>query len=217
MQKNMTKNGKKIDTRSWLYWLVIPLTFIVWSLWPQPQATWELRMEESLLDQAATQSCPLLNLLSRYDFIVKSPQRIWNTEQTNLLLTLQAPRDLMPLSVDEINACSLALETNLAVSNLAIEPGETLIEPFVGNESQIFLYAVSLRGTGIARGEMWIVAKYKSAGVSNAVRLPLFSVPIEITPVSILGLPPALVRYIAILVMLILLAVFFHRRLREGR
>jgi hypothetical protein len=110
-------------------------------------------MGESLLDQPATQSCPLLNRLSRYDFIVKLPQRIWKTEQTNLLLTLQAPRDLLPLSVDEINACSLALETNLAVSNLAIEPGETLIEPFVGNESQIFLYAVSLRGTGIARGK----------------------------------------------------------------
>ncbi|NPV42330.1 MAG: hypothetical protein HPY72_13450 [Anaerolineae bacterium] len=217
MRKNKIIKAEKINPRSWLYWLVIPLTFIVWSLWPQPQATWELRMDESLLDQPATQSCPLLNRLSRYDFIVKLPQRIWNTEQTNLLLTLQAPRDLLFLSVNEMNACSLALETNLVVSNLAIQPGETLIEPFVGNESQIFLYAVSLRGTGIARGEMWIVAKYKPAGALNALRLPLFSVPVEITPVSILGLPPALVRYIAILVMLILLAVFFHRRLREGR
>lgn len=217
MRKNKIKKAEKANTHSWLFWLVIPLTFIIWSLWPQPQATWKLHMGESLLDQPATQSCPLLNRLSRYDFIVKLPQRIWKTEQTNLLLTLQAPRDLLPLSVDEINACSLALETNLAVSNLAIQPGETLIEPFVGNESQIFLYAVSLRGTGIARGEMWIVAKYKSAGALNAVRLPLFSVPVEITPVSILGLPPALVRYIAILIMLILLAVFFHRRLREGR
>jgi hypothetical protein len=217
MRINKIKKAEKENTHSWLFWLVIPLAFIVWSLWPQPQTTWELRMDESLLDRSMTQSCPLLNRLSRYDFTVKLPQRIWKTEQTNLLLTLQAPRELTPLSVDETNACSLALETNLAVSNLSIQPGETLIEPFIGKETQIFLYAVSLRGTQDARGELWIVAKFKPAGALDTVRLPLFSVPVEITPVSILGLPPALVRYLAILAMLILLAVFFQKRLREGR
>ena len=217
MPRKNNKNENNIDPRSWLIWLVIPLASIVWSLWPLPQTTWELQMDANFLNQPEAQSCPLLNRLSSYDFTVKLPKRIWKTEQSNILLTLQAPLKLQPLSDNEINACSLALETNLVVNNLSVQPGDTLIEPFVGKDTQVFLYGVSLRDAQDASGELWIVANFRPVGVQNNVRLPLFSVPVEIAPVSILGLPPALVRYLALLVMLILLAVFFHGRLREGR
>ncbi len=217
MKRNKIEKRKKADTRLWLYGLVLPLTFIVWSLWPQPSVLRIMRVNSALLDPALTKSCLLLDQVARYDFEVKLPRRVWKSEQANLILTLRAPRDLKSLTGSEQGACSLAVETNLPATDLIIEPGETMIEPFIGQPSQSFVYSVSLRSGKAANGTLWIYAKLKTDTSQTINRLPLFSIPFQIKEASILGLPPALVRYLALLVMLILLAVFFRGRLREGR
>lgn len=217
MPRKNNKNENNIDPRSWLIWLVIPLAFIVWSLWPQPAVLRTMRVNSSLLDPAFTQGCPLLDQVARYDFEVKLPRRVWKSEQANLILTLRAPRDLKALTGSEQGACSLAIETTLSSSNLLIEPGDTLIEPFIGQASQSFVYSVSLRSAPYAGGTLWIYVKLKAGAAQDVTRLPLFSLPFQVEEASILGLPPALVRYVAILVILVLLAVFFRGRLRESR
>ncbi len=196
-----------------LCWMLIPLTLIIVSLWPQPSTIHTLKIDQVFLDPALMQSCPLLRRLSAYDFELKLPQRIWKTEEANLILTLRAPESTTPLTAEEQGACGLALETNLMVGHLFAKPGNILIEPFVGQETQSFLYAVSLQDEETARGEVWIYANVKPTGAQSTQRLPLFSIPLEISAVSILGLPPALVRYMSLLAMLIMLAFSFRGRL----
>lgn len=208
---------KKNNLRSNLYWLLIPFAFIVWSLWPQPSLLRTMHVNESLIDPALTQSCPLLVQVAKYDYEVKLPRRIWKSEAANIILTLRGPADLKTMTSEEINACSLAVETDLSAADLIAEPGETLIEPFIGQKNQSFIYTVNLRNAQTASGSLWIYAKLKAANASSITRLPLFSIPLEIGEVSILGLPPAIVRYIALLVMLILLAFYFRGKLNERK
>jgi hypothetical protein len=212
----MTK--KKNNTlHSRLYWLLIPFAFIVWSLGPQPALLRTMNVNESLIDPALTQSCPLLAQVVQYDYEVKIPRRIWKSEAANIILTLRAPADMKVLNEEALSACSLAVETDLSAADLIAEPGETLIEPFIGQKNQSFVYTVNLRNAQVASGSLWIYAKLKAADASSVTRLPLFSIPLEIGEVSILGLPPMIVRYIALLVMLILLAFYFRGKLNERK
>ncbi len=204
---------KKTCSNIKLCWMLIPLALILWSLWPQPSTIHALKIDQAFLDPALMQSCPLLRRLSAYEFELKLPQRIWKTEEANLILTLRAPESITPLTAEEQDACGLALETNLIAGHLLAKPGNILIEPFVGEETQSFLYAVSLQDEESARGEVWIYADVKPAGAQSTQRLPLFSIPLEASAVSILGLPPALVRYMSLLAMLVMLALSFRRRL----
>jgi len=213
-QKPQPKKIKKLVRRPIRHlWLLLPLALIIWSLWPQPAEVRVLSLNPDLLDAGLVQDCPLLSRLTQYEFELKLPQKIWKGEEANLMLTLRAPEGSVRLSDQQLSACSLALETNLAADDLSVEPGNILIEPFVGNVSQVFLYALSLPAADSAAGDLWISAAVKPLAAASAQRLPLFSIPVVVSAAAIFGLPPALVRYLALLIMLIPLAVSFRRRL----
>jgi hypothetical protein len=128
---------KKRNRPSLLYWMLLPLALVIWSLWPQPSVTKTMQVNPSFLDATLLQSCPLLKQLSQYEFEVKIPEHVWKEEQANLTLNLRAPEGWQALSDQERNACSLGIETDLEVNDLSVQPGETLIEPFVGEKNAI--------------------------------------------------------------------------------
>jgi hypothetical protein len=117
---------------------------------------------------------------------------------------------VLPLSD---GSCALALETRLVIPNLRSEPGDVIIQPFVGEDTQSFVFTISPLASGTVSGKLWVYADVRDTAAGEGQSLPLFSIPLDLPVWTILGASPVLARYLSLLVLLILLAFNLRRRL----
>lgn len=195
---------------------LLSISLIIWSLWPLPQTRRTMTIDPDFVDSEKLDECGLFSQLLDYEFELVYPRALWKAESSQVLLTLRrasAEANAPSSASDAAGACSLALETRLILSNLHSEPGDTILEPFVGADTQSFVYTISPLQNGVAKGEFWIYAVSGEAGSGASQRLPLFAVPMEMRVWTLFGQPPALVRYLSLLVLLILIAISFRQRL----
>jgi len=180
-----------------------------------------MSINEQFVPAELVESCPLLDQLLAYEFEVTLPEKIWQAESSFILVNIKQKYDgsLMNLGDDSAiqNKCSLALESRLALDGMTIQPGEKVIEPFVGAPAQTFLFTISAPADKAAKGELWISIDVFNPSDGSENRLPLFVVPVSIEVLSILGFPPDLIRYACLLFLLAYLVVWFRKRIqREG-
>jgi len=194
----------------------IMILLIVWSFWPPSNERQTLTVNPGFVENSGWQDCAALNQLLDYEFELVAPRALWAAQSGNLLLTTRrvsgaagGSADLFP---DE-QPCSLALETRLVMSNLQSQPGNVIIQPFVGKDTQAFIFTVTPQAKGSISGKLWVYADVLPADGGEGQNLPLFSIPLEMTVWTIFGQPPVLVRYVSLMLLLILLAFEFRRRL----
>lgn len=196
--------------------MALALLLIAWSFWPPPTDRETLAVSPALVESSGWQDCAALNQLLDYEFELVTPRALWQAQSSTVLLTLRrvsdAGRDAAILS-PSAQDCSLALETRLAAANLHSAPGTLIIQPFVGADTQSFVFTISPQSKETVSGKLWIYASLAPADGGAGQDLPLFSVPLDLPVWTILGQPPVLVRYISLMVLLILLAFEIRQRL----
>jgi hypothetical protein len=195
--------------------MALSVVLIIWSLWPPANNRQTLTINPEFIQSVDRQDCPPLNHLQDYDFELVVPRALWKAQSGTILLTLRRNRGLdgaAALTSSDTN-CSLALETRLLMNNLHSQPGDIIVQPFVGANMQSFMYTISPLASGQVVGKLWVYALVQDVQGGDAESLPLFAIPMELPVWTIFGLPPALVRYLSLLVLLILLALQMRRRL----
>lgn len=195
--------------------LVLVIIFLLcWSIWPMPIQTQVLRINEDYITQIDGYECALVDQLLDYSFELRIPQKIWKSEMDYIQLDLQRDSDSGTASefLKDIN-CNLTVEAKIQADNLFVETGSRIIATFNGIDAQTFLFNISASGAQPAEGQLWIAADVYDASGQIVKHLPLFIIPFQVEVVSILGLPPTIVRYACLFVLMILLAVGLRRRI----
>lgn len=214
----MSKQEPKRESNPLVRYILIGLSILLigWSLWPPATDRQTLAVNPGFIESSGVQDCPELNQLLDYEFELVAPRALWKAQSSTVLLSLRRVSDagaagqILSPSGD---TCSLALETRLAVNNLRSEPGNVIIQPFVGAHMQSFVFTISPLAFGRLSGKLWVYADLREAEAGEAQSLPLFAIPLELPVWTIFGMPPVLVRYGCLLVLLILLAFEMRRRL----
>jgi hypothetical protein len=197
---------------------VISIFLIVWSFWPPANTRQTLTVNPELIESDGLPDCAPLSRLLDYEFELVTPRALWKTQSSTILMTMSRvsanadEADEMLIGSNEV--CSLALETRLSVTNVHSEPGDTIIQPFVGADTQSFVFTISPLASGIVSGKLWVYADIRDIATGEGQSLPLFTIPLNLPVWTILGQPPVLVRYVSLLVLLILLAFYLRRRLQ---
>jgi len=190
--------------------IVLLVSILIWSIWPLPVATQSLHMNTDYLNQKAILECKALRQLESFDFIIRSPQRIWKGEPANLWLILNRKE----ASQTNVTACTISLETQLDLPGVTVHPGARLITPFGSKEEQLILYAITANQEGKTQGTLWIRAVYYAEAESSIETITLFSVPVSLEIKSIFGMPPIFVRYLCLLGLLLVLAIWLQSKLQ---
>jgi hypothetical protein len=218
----MNKTNKKNGSRPYFRYILMALSLllIVWSLWPPATDRQTLAVNPGFIQGLDVQECPALNQLLDYEFELVAPHTLWKAQNSTVLLTVRRISDAG--SAGEIlsnsdETCTLALETHIAVNNLRSEPGNVIIQPFVGADRQSFVFTISPLGSGTLSGKLWVYADLHDALTGADQSLPLFSIPLKMQVWTIFGQPPVLVRYVSLLALLILLAFEMRRHLLMGQ
>jgi len=218
MSKQKPKRMSKALVRYTL--MALSILLIVWSLWPPATDRQTLAVAPGFIETFDVQDCAALDQLSDYEFELVAPRALWKAQNSTILLTVRrvpgagAAGDTLSASND---TCSLALETRIDVSNLRSEPGNVIVQPFVGADMQSFVFTISPLASGTLSGKLWFYAVLRGPASAEGQSLPLFAIPLELPVWTILGQPPVLVRYLSLLVLLILLAFEMRRRLLMER
>ena len=196
--------------------MAISILLIAWSFWPPARDRQTLRVNPQFIESAAQPDCAPLNQLLDYEFELVTPRALWKAQSSTVLMTVTRIEDagavktvLPPTS----ESCSLALETRLVMSNLRSEPGDVIIQPFVGDDTQSFVFTISPLASGTVSGKLWVYADVRDTAAGEGQALPLFAIPLDLPIWTILGASPVLARYVSLLVLLILLAFDLRRRL----
>jgi len=193
-----------------IFLTILMVSIFLWSIWPLPTATQSLCINPDYLNRDALLACPTLKYIESYDFIIQSPKRTWKAEPAYLWLMLKQRE--APL-FDE-TASTIVIETQLDLPSVVVQPGSRLITPFQGAEDQTILYSITAYQEGTVEGTLWIRA-VRGAGTESSIdAITLFSVPISLQVISILGMPPVLVRYLCLLGLLLVLAVGLRNKLK---
>jgi hypothetical protein len=196
--------------------MAVSVLLIAWSFWSPARDRHTLRINPQLIESAAQPDCVPLNQLLDYEFEVVTPRALWKTQSSTVLMTATRVSDMggagavLPLSD---GSCALALETRLVIPNLRSEPGDVIIQPFVGEDTQSFVFTISPLASGTVSGKLWVYADVRDTAAGEGQSLPLFSIPLDLPVWTILGASPVLARYLSLLVLLILLAFNLRRRL----
>jgi hypothetical protein len=214
----MPKKTKKINSSKpkisliGLILMALSIGLVVWSLWPPTNQRQTLKINSEYVQSTDWQDCQPLARLSEYDFELVVPRAVWKGETGSILLTLHSSTGSQVEAAGS-EGCSLAIETSLAINNLQSQPGEVILQPFVGAQTQSFIYTISAREDAPIRGKLWVYAVLSNADGTGGERLPLFAIPIEMRVWSIFSLPPILVRYCAFMILLVLAAFLLRRHL----
>lgn len=210
-----TRNSKLRSTLR-IGLMAVSVLLIAWSFWPPARDRHTLRVNPQLIESAAQADCAPLNQLLDYEFEVVTPRALWKTQSSTVLMTATRVSDtggagaVLPLSD---GSCALALETRLVIPNLRTVPGDVIIQPFVGDDTQSFVFTISPLASGTVSGKLWVYADVRDTANGEGQSLPLFAIPLDLPVWTILGASPVLARYVSLLILLILLAFDLRRRL----
>ena len=211
------KKNKELKSVISVALMTISVLLIVWSFWPPANDRQTLVVNPEFIKSTGLQNCAPLNQLLDYKFELVTPRALWKTQSSTILMTMSKVSD----DSDEVDGilsgsddtCTLALETRLTKTNLHSEPGDIIIQPFVGADTQSFVFTVSPLASGTVSGKLWVYADIRDTTTGEAQSLPLFTIPLDLPIWTIFGQSPILVRYASLLILLILLAFYLRRRL----
>ena len=211
------KKNKELKSVISLALMTISVLLIIWSFWPPSNDRQTLVVNPEFIKNIGLQDCAPLNQLLDYKFELVMPRALWKTQSSTILMTMSKVSDDSDQADGILSGsdgtCTLALETRITQTNLHSEPGYIIIQPFVGADTQSFVFTVSPLASGTVSGKLWVYADIRDTATGEAQSLPLFTIPLDLPIWTIFGQSPILVRYASLLILLILLAFYLRRRL----
>ena len=211
------KKNKELKSVISLALMTISVLLIIWSFWPPSNDRQTLVVNPEFIKNTGLQDCAPLNQLLDYKFELVMPRALWKTQSSTILMTMSKVSDDSDQADGILSGsdgtCTLALETRITQTNLHSEPGDIIIQPFVGADTQSFVFTVSPLASGTVSGKLWVYADIRDTATGESQSLPLFTIPLDLPIWTIFGLSPILVRYTSLLILLLLLAFYLRRRL----
>lgn len=205
-------NKNSIDYLNRILILIFAAIFI-WSLWPLPEAHQVYKVVGDYIDSDLIDDCPTLTGMVGANVELDYPEKIWRSETAEILLSIYPEQTQYIADGDTKSVCNLTLEATLAVSDLRIEPGERIVVPFSGVNSQTLIFSITSYSNNSVAGKLWISADAYDIEGQSIGRVPMFVIPLEIEVISIFGLPPTIARYGCVFALMLQLLIAFRKRL----
>ena len=183
----------------------------IWSLWPLPQITQDLHLDQTYIDPELLESCPSLAQFAKARIELAYPLKLWKSEAEAMTLTVEPHQD-SDFSGQEAS-CNLLLDVRLDSDGLGVAPGDRIVLAYSGEIPQTIQFILTPYADDTDGGELWISVDVTDTAGEGSDRVPLFVIPLEFKVVSVLGLPPVLARYICLFMLLLQLVIAFRKRL----
>jgi len=105
---------------------------------------------------------------------------------------------------------TLAIEISIKMPNAEIRPGTEIIEPFIGQDAQIFIFNISAMNSGdYLSGNVWVYMLIYDSEDQLIERFPLLVFPMQIRLVQFWQLNPQTLKIFFAGIFLFLF-LFFH-------
>jgi len=187
--------------------VIILIGLLIWEIWPDRVEVVHLDFKKELANQIQPVNCRAVDSLLDRQWEIKYPYTISNIE-TRIVSVVLSDSSLTNLSIDAGESeCDIAIEVTLDVSGIATSPGSRIIEPYHIGSPLRFEWSVQA-ADGDVSGTIWIYVLSDENG-GQLSRYPLFALPVEFRTVSIMGIPPRILRIILFFLILISSGIYF--------
>lgn len=199
--------------------LFIFLILIGWAFWPEPRNIEEITLEIRKDHAIGRNEMQLAEKLNEYQVVINSPHSIEINETENIILLVE--RNLQAEEADckleNPSDGTLAIEISIRIPNAEFNPGPKIIEPFIGQDSQIFIFNISAKDAGSnLSGDVWVYLLVYGSEDNPIERVPLIIIPLQIRLKQLLGFNPQLIKTISA-GMFLFLFIFFNMIFPETR
>ena len=111
----------------------------------------------------------------------------------------------------------VSLEVWIDGEGLILEPGFRIIESYTDIQTQRFIFKVTPLSSHEQKGTLWITAIIPNMQEKLGERIPLFVIPFTIRVESLFGIPPRIIKSIALVLMILALPLFLWKNLNKMR
>ena len=206
-----SKNSGKSILR--FVFLLITLILIVWAFWPERRTIEKVPLKitsQNGLD--SSDEFQLINQLNEYQVVINSPVSIEMKEMENIVILLEKTSQAEGVidGLGNYTDGTLAIEISIKMPNAEIRPGTEIIEPFIGQDAQIFIFNISAMNSGnYLSGDVWVYMLIYDSEDQLIERFPLLVFPMQIRLVQFWQLNPQTLKIFFAGIFLFLF-LFFH-------
>ena len=206
-----SKNSGKSILR--FVFLLITLILIVWAFWPERRTIEKVPLKitsQNGLD--SSDEFQLINQLNEYQVVINSPVSIEMKEMENIIILLERTSQAEGVidGLGNYTDGALAIEISIKMPNAEIRPGSEIIESFIGQDAQIFIFNISAMNSGdYLSGNVWVYMLIYDSEDQLIERFPLLVFPMQIRLVQFWQLNPQTLKIFFAGIFLFLF-LFFH-------
>ena len=186
----------------------------VWELLPVRKTTLQLDFNKDLISQLSLIECAkIMELLDRR-WEITYPLSIPKGEKEKISLFLLENPQPNIFRQRITTACNSAIEARLNIPGQVSNPSGSVISPYQEGSYQRFEWEIKAADNDL-KGTIWIylLVNENSGQLS---RTPLFSVPIEIKILSIMGFTPRSLRIILAVLIILGTLITFYASIRKA-
>jgi len=193
--------------------LILSFFFIGWAIWPERRVVREVPLETKSQDILQIDEMNLIEELNDYQVVINSPYSVEINEAENIIILLERTiaEENIVLGTEELLNQTLAVEVSIRISNVVLNPGSEIIEPFISQDSQIFIFNISSDKPGNRiSGDVWVNLLIYDSEEKLIERFPLLILPMQMKVVHLFGTSPYILKLFSAGIFLFLF-LFFHR------
>ena len=193
-----------------IFILIILVIFLIglllWEIWPDRVEIVHLNFKKDLANQIQPLKCRTVDSLLDRRWEIKYPYSI-SIIEPKIVSVILLDSSLANSSIaTEESECDIAIEVLLDVPGIVTNPGSRIIEPYHIGSPLRFEWNIQA-ADGDMSGIIWIHLLSDESG-KQISRYPLFALPVEFRTVSLMGIPPRILRIILFFMILISSAIY---------
>jgi len=205
------KNSKKSNLR--IIFLLLSIILVGWTFWPEKRTIERVPLKITGQDGLNIDKFQVINQLNDYQVVINYPASINVKEMEDIIIVLERTSQTEGVIDGSVNHSdvTLAIEFSIQIPNAEIRPAVEIIEPFIGQDSQIFIFNISaINSDDHLSGDVWVHMLIYGLEDQLIERFPLLVFPIQIRLLQILGLNPHIIKMLLASLFFILF-LFFAR------
>ncbi len=193
-----------------IFILIILAIFLIglllWENWPGRIEIIHLGFNKNQTNQIQSINCRTVDLLLNRQWEIRYPYSIskFGTKTISVVLSDSSLTSSSIISGE--SECDIAIEVLLDVSGIITIPGSRMIEPYHLGAPLRFEWGVEAVNDEVS-GTIWIYILVDENGGQYS-RYPIFSLPLEIRSISLMDIPPHMVRIILFALGLIISGIY---------
>ena len=200
--------------------LLIGLGLLIWTITPKSRVKEANNINPNYALFSEKLECSHLQDLLESKFIVDYPKAIRYKESGEIIVIFEKLNFDTGKSVKSKSSgsCTVSLEVRIEIKGMLLEPVNRSIEPYLNDQTQMFMFKITPLVTQLEKGIIWIYVVTPNEKDARLERIPLLAIPFSIQVESLFKIPPKIIRIFAILLIsLILLLLFLQMDQNKNR